>query len=109
MSARSDATDAPFDERQRPLPPTPTQPLRDKLSTLESVRNSSLYNEDLAPVPAERRTWGTYNYAALWIAMSVNIPTYMLASAMIAGRHELEAGDLHGVSRQRAGADSRCC
>src|ERR1035438_6105215 len=51
----------------------------------ETVRDSSLYNEDLAPVPRERRTWGTYNYAALWIAMSVNIPTYMLASAMIAG------------------------
>src|SRR5271165_6875357 len=51
----------------------------------ETVRHSSLYNEDLAPVPRERRTWGTYNYAALWIAMSVNIPTYMLASAMIAG------------------------
>jgi nucleobase:cation symporter-1, NCS1 family len=51
----------------------------------ESVRRSGLYNEDLAPVPSDRRTWGTYNYAALWIAMSVNIPTYMLASAMIAG------------------------
>ena len=50
-----------------------------------AVQNSSLYNKDLAPVPAERRTWGTYNYAALWIAMSVNIPTYLLASAMIAG------------------------
>jgi nucleobase:cation symporter-1, NCS1 family len=51
----------------------------------ETVRDSTLYNEDLAPVPRDRRTWGTYNYAALWIAMSVNIPTYMLASAMIAG------------------------
>ncbi|MFQ5926466.1 MAG: NCS1 family nucleobase:cation symporter-1 [Terriglobia bacterium] len=46
---------------------------------------SWLYNPDLAPVPPERRTWGTYNFAALWIAMSVNIPTYMLASGMIAG------------------------
>jgi NCS1 family nucleobase:cation symporter-1 len=51
----------------------------------QSVRGSSLYNEDLAPVPPERRVWGTYNYAALWIAMSVNIPTYLLASSMIAG------------------------
>ena len=51
----------------------------------ETIRSSSLYNEDLAPVPPERRSWGTYNYAALWIAMSVNIPTYMLASGMIAG------------------------
>jgi NCS1 family nucleobase:cation symporter-1 len=51
----------------------------------ETIRNSSLYNEDLAPVSPERRTWGTYNYAALWISMSVNIPTYLLASGMIAG------------------------
>ena len=50
----------------------------------ETVRSSSLYNEDLAPIPASRRNWGTYNYAALWIAMSVNIPTYLLASGMIA-------------------------
>jgi nucleobase:cation symporter-1, NCS1 family len=51
----------------------------------ETIRSSSLYNEDLAPIPLSRRSWSTYNYAALWIAMSVNIPTYMLASAMIAG------------------------
>jgi NCS1 family nucleobase:cation symporter-1 len=51
----------------------------------ETIRGSSLYNEDLAPISAARRSWTTYNYAALWIAMSVNIPTYMLASGMIAG------------------------
>src|ERR1700761_2221525 len=47
--------------------------------------HSALYNPDLAPVAAERRTWTTYNYASLWVAMSVCIPTYMLASGMIAG------------------------
>src|SRR5277367_477514 len=51
----------------------------------ETVRDSTLYNEDLAPISTDRRTWRTYNYAALWISMSVNIPTYMLASGMIAG------------------------
>jgi NCS1 family nucleobase:cation symporter-1 len=45
----------------------------------------SLYNEDLAPIPLEKRTWGIYNYASLWVAMSVCIPTYMLASGLIAG------------------------
>jgi nucleobase:cation symporter-1, NCS1 family len=44
-----------------------------------------LWNKDLAAIPREKRTWGTYNYTALWVAMSVNIPTYMLASGMIAG------------------------
>src|SRR5256714_1517770 len=45
----------------------------------------SLYNPDLAPIPVEKRSWGTYNYASLWVAMSVCIPTYMLASGLIAG------------------------
>jgi nucleobase:cation symporter-1, NCS1 family len=45
----------------------------------------SLFNKDLAPVPPERRTWGTYSYLSLWVAMSVCIPTYMLASGLIAG------------------------
>ncbi|HMF77286.1 MAG TPA: NCS1 family nucleobase:cation symporter-1 [Bryobacteraceae bacterium] len=45
----------------------------------------SLYNQDLAPVPASKRTWGVYNYLSLWVAMSVCIPTYMLASGLIAG------------------------
>src|SRR5580704_5676627 len=51
----------------------------------EPEQHSWLWNKDLAPIPLNQRTWGTYNYAALWVAMSVNIPTYMLASGMIAG------------------------
>jgi nucleobase:cation symporter-1, NCS1 family len=47
--------------------------------------DAALYNQDLAPIPPERRTWNTYNYASLWVAMSVCIPTYMLASGLIAG------------------------
>ncbi len=50
-----------------------------------AIAGSSLYNEDLAPVPADKRTWGIYNFASLWIGMSVCIPTYMLASGLIAG------------------------
>ena len=44
-----------------------------------------LWNHDLAPIPKADRTWGVYNYASLWVAMSVCIPTYMLASGLIAG------------------------
>src|SRR6476660_6806061 len=47
--------------------------------------NSSLYNEDLAPIPQSKRTWNTWNYAALWISMSACIPTYMIASSLIGG------------------------
>ena len=48
------------------------------------ISASPLYNDDLAPVPLARRTWTTYNYAALWISMAHCIPTYMLASDLIA-------------------------
>ena len=47
--------------------------------------NTSLYSEDLAPISAEKRTWTTWNYAALWISMSLCIPTYMLSSSLIEG------------------------
>jgi NCS1 family nucleobase:cation symporter-1 len=53
--------------------------------TARRAADPQLYNEDLAPIPMDRRTWGVYNYAALWVAMSVCIPTYMLASGLIAG------------------------
>jgi nucleobase:cation symporter-1, NCS1 family len=51
----------------------------------QNIPDSSLINEDLAPVPENKRTWGTWNYAALWISMSLCIPTYMLASSLIGG------------------------
>ncbi len=51
----------------------------------KDIESSPLYNADLAPVRAERRTWTTYNYAALWVSMSVNILTYMLAASLIQG------------------------
>jgi nucleobase:cation symporter-1, NCS1 family len=54
-------------------------------STARATHDASLYNEDLAAIPLQHRTWGTYNYASLWVAMSVCIPTYMLASGLIAG------------------------
>lgn len=47
--------------------------------------DASLYNEDLAPVEKDNRSWNTWNYAALWISMSLCIPTYMLASSLIEG------------------------
>ncbi|MFD5659149.1 NCS1 family nucleobase:cation symporter-1 [Streptomyces hirsutus] len=54
-----------------------------ELSDPSSIKGSPLYNEDLAPVPLSRRTWGTYNYAALWMGIAHGIPTYYLASGLI--------------------------
>ncbi|MDB5200478.1 MAG: nucleoside transporter family [Chitinophagaceae bacterium] len=53
--------------------------------TETDIKNSSLYSEDLASIPLNKRTWNTWNYAALWISMSLCIPTYMLASSLIGG------------------------
>jgi NCS1 family nucleobase:cation symporter-1 len=52
-------------------------------ATQAQLESSSLYNDDLAPVTT--RSWTTYNYAALWVSMSVNILTYMLAASFIQG------------------------
>jgi cytosine/uracil/thiamine/allantoin permease len=49
----------------------------------EDVSASPLYSPDLAPVPADKRTWNTWHLAFVWVGMAVCIPTYMLASAMI--------------------------
>jgi NCS1 family nucleobase:cation symporter-1 len=49
-----------------------------------AIRDSRFYNEELAPVPVERRTWTTYNYFALWMGMAHNIPSYTLAASLIA-------------------------
>src|ERR1043166_6402692 len=57
---------------------------RVELVDLTRVDASPLSNHDLAPVPLSRRTWSTYNYAALWISMAHCIPTYMLASGLMA-------------------------
>src|SRR5262245_56431646 len=51
--------------------------------TTTDVSGSTLWNPDLAPTPPERRTWTTYNIAALWIGMSVVITTYTLASGIM--------------------------
>jgi len=49
----------------------------------DEARKSSLYSEDLKPVPANERTWGMWDLAAIWVGMAVCIPTYLLASYMI--------------------------
>ena len=49
----------------------------------QELSSSPLWNPDLAPTPLSRRTWSTYNIAALWIGMSVVITTYTLASGLM--------------------------
>ncbi len=56
---------------------------RVELRSPEELVSSSLYSEDLAPVSVAKRTWSTWDYAALWISMAHCIPTYTMASGLI--------------------------
>ena len=56
---------------------------RVELDDQRALKDSPLFNPDLAPVRVADRKWTTYNYAALWISMAHCIPTYMLASGLI--------------------------
>jgi NCS1 family nucleobase:cation symporter-1 len=72
----------------RERPPAATQREypdgRVELLDTSAIEQSPLYNRDLAPVPVAERRWTTYNIAALWISMAHCIPTYMLASGLMA-------------------------
>ena len=53
------------------------------VDTSDDISSSPLWNPDLAPTVPSRRTWSTYDMAALWISMSVVITTYTLASGLM--------------------------
>lgn len=42
-----------------------------------------LSNEDLSPVPPEKRQWKHFNFVAFWIADSFNVNTWMIVSSMV--------------------------
>lgn len=68
-------------------PSTPTIEHADgrvELRDPEALAASPHFNEDLAPVPLAKRTWTTWDYAALWISMAHCIPTYTMASSLVA-------------------------
>ena len=41
-------------------------------------------NKDMDPVPEDQRTWSTMNYVLYWVSDAANIPTWELASSMLA-------------------------
>lgn len=55
------------------------------MNVTSSSSSGSLSNADLAPVPADKRTWSMWDIAALWVGMAVCIPTYTIASNLIGG------------------------
>jgi NCS1 family nucleobase:cation symporter-1 len=53
------------------------------LVEVPAAGRNRLINDDLAPVPLDKRTWKLWNFVALWVSMAACIPTYMLASGLI--------------------------
>jgi len=56
---------------------------RVELADPQSIASSRYANSELAPVPIAKRTWTTYNFTALWMGMSHNVSSYLLASGLI--------------------------
>lgn len=46
-------------------------------------QESYLWNKDFHPTPVEKRTWGAFTYAAIWIGMAVIVPTWTLSTVGI--------------------------
>jgi NCS1 family nucleobase:cation symporter-1 len=52
-------------------------------NTLPQGYDADLWNQDLAPTTEATRTWNWLHFAALWVAMVVCVPTYMLAAGLV--------------------------
>ncbi|MFD8991860.1 NCS1 family nucleobase:cation symporter-1 [Streptomyces goshikiensis] len=57
---------------------------RVELAPGEIPSDDRFANDDLLPVPVGARRWTTYNFAALWVGMAHNIPSWLLASGLVA-------------------------
>mgnify|MGYP000014377997 FL=1 len=50
----------------------------------DDLRHSPRFNDDIAPTKASERTWSKWNIAALWVGMSICVPTYTLGGVLTA-------------------------
>jgi NCS1 family nucleobase:cation symporter-1 len=57
---------------------------RVELLDRQSLVGSHFANQELLPTTLAERKWTTYNYFALWMGMAHNIPSYLLASGLVA-------------------------
>jgi NCS1 family nucleobase:cation symporter-1 len=55
-----------------------------ELNAGADVTSSLRYNEDIAPTSVSQRTWKTGHIAALWVGMSICVPTYTLGGVLTA-------------------------
>lgn len=53
-----------------------------ELEAGSDVLDSPRYNHDIAPTKVHERTWNTWHITALWIGMSICVPTYTLGGVL---------------------------
>ena len=66
------------------IAPGPHLDGRVELAADADLSDPRFANDDLNPVPVARRRWTTYNFLALWVGMAHNIPSWTLASGLVA-------------------------
>jgi NCS1 family nucleobase:cation symporter-1 len=73
---------------ERPMQQTRSQVIeRAGLIELEAgsdVLDSPRYNHDIAPTKVHQRTWNKWHITALWVGMSICVPTYTLGGVLTA-------------------------
>jgi NCS1 family nucleobase:cation symporter-1 len=55
-----------------------------ELNAGPDVFDSPRYNHDIAPTKVHERTWNTWHITALWVGMSICVPTYTLGGVLTA-------------------------
>lgn len=53
-----------------------------ELEVTEDLKNSPVYNDDLAPTKANQRTWNKWHIMSLWVGMAICVPTYTLGAVL---------------------------
>src|ERR1051325_5966848 len=68
----------------KPSSAPPSIAVVDGLLEIRGELFSPYINHDLAPTRIAERTWSTKEVAVLWVSLCACVPTYMLASGLIA-------------------------
>lgn len=55
-----------------------------EFSAQDTVSGEKAYNDNLAPSKSHERTWNKWHFAALWVGMSICVPTYTLGGVLVA-------------------------
>ncbi|WP_369991021.1 NCS1 family nucleobase:cation symporter-1 [Pseudomonas xanthosomatis] len=55
-----------------------------ELEAASDVLDSPRYNHDIAPTKVHQRTWNKWHITALWVGMSICVPTYTLGGVLTA-------------------------